>query len=250
MECLRLRYLLFLLTLLLVCSFKVPPASSQPALPLEGKGAMAGNSGAFAYTIPIEVPPGRRGLAPRLALTYNSSGDNGFLGVGWDLPIGEVMRSTKRGVNYACNPSTSPDPCFVFMLGGAASELIPRTDWCADCYGAKVEGAFIRFRLVSGASWEATDKSGTKYLLGSAAGSRQDGPPGVFKWCLDQVIDPNGNSMTLTYIKDQGQVYLDRIDYTYPGPTNYVKFYYESRTDAPVMYTSNLGVMTVEVHTE
>ncbi|MCG3113558.1 MAG: hypothetical protein MCM46_17255 [Candidatus Manganitrophus sp. SB1] len=108
------------------------------------QGSVAGNSGAFTYSIPIEVPPGRHGLTPQIALTYNSSAGNGFLGVGWDLPIGYVMRNTKYGVNYNCDPATSPNPCYSFMLGGASSELIPRTDFCpTDCFGARVEEGFM-----------------------------------------------------------------------------------------------------------
>jgi hypothetical protein len=64
---------------------------------------------------------------------------------------------------------------------------------------------------------------------------------------LDKVQDTNGNYMTITYWKDQGEIYLDRIDYTGNAslsPTNYVKFYLESRNDKPPMYTTNALVET------
>lgn len=205
---------------------------------IEGKGSVAGNSGAFTYSIPIEVPPGRHGLTPQLSLVYNSSAGNGFLGVGWDLPIGYVMRSTKYGVDYNCNPATSPNPCFFFMLGGASSELIRRTDWCSDCYGARVEGAFMRFRFVSNSYWEVTDKSGTKYLLGQTAASRQDGTPGVFKWMLNTVIDTRNNTVSYTYFKDQGQLYIGSIDYQ----ANHIVFNRTGRTDIESGFTPNFAV--------
>ena len=70
------------------------------------------------------------------------------------------------------------------------------------------------------------------YYYGSKSDTRQDFVNGtkVFKWCLDKVIDTNGNYMTVSYTKDQGEVYPDRIDYTGNAaaglsPTNYVKFY-------------------------
>ena len=60
-------------------------------------------SGAAVYKIPIEVPPGRGGIAPSMALTYNSQQGNGWVGVGWDLDMGSIQRSAKRGVNYGGN---------------------------------------------------------------------------------------------------------------------------------------------------
>ena len=56
--------------------------------------------------------------------------------------------------------------------------------------------------------------------------------------------------MTLTYFKDQGQIYLDQISYAGNitqgvAPTNYVKFYRDgSRSDAPAMYSTNFPVAT------
>ena len=59
------------------------------------------NTGAATYSIPIIVPPGRGGIAmPDLALVYNSQQKNGWVGVGWDLEVGSIQRSTKWGVDY------------------------------------------------------------------------------------------------------------------------------------------------------
>ena len=42
-------------------------------------------SGAAVYTVPIAVPKGIGGVAPTLALTYNSQSRNGIAGYGWHL---------------------------------------------------------------------------------------------------------------------------------------------------------------------
>jgi hypothetical protein len=68
-------------------------------------------SGTAVYSIPIEVPPGRNGIAPNLALVYNSMAGNGWLGVGWNLDMGAIQRSIKFGVNYTSNDFIATHCC-------------------------------------------------------------------------------------------------------------------------------------------
>lgn len=42
-------------------------------------------SGAATYSMPIELPVGIGGLTPTLGFSYNSSGGNGLMGVGWSI---------------------------------------------------------------------------------------------------------------------------------------------------------------------
>jgi len=58
-------------------------------------------TGRATTSIPIVVPPGRKGLAPSLALSYASSSRNGVLGVGWSLEIGAIERSTNFIYTFA-----------------------------------------------------------------------------------------------------------------------------------------------------
>lgn len=71
-------------------------------------------TGTMSYSIPIEVPPGRKGMDPGLALTYRSSNGNGVVGMGWEMEVGAIERSTKCGVNYGSDD-------YVFRMAGAAS---------------------------------------------------------------------------------------------------------------------------------
>ena len=52
-------------------------------------------TGRAVFGIPLAVSPGRRGMSPSLSLNYSSSGKNGPLGVGWNLELGLIERSTR-----------------------------------------------------------------------------------------------------------------------------------------------------------
>ena len=200
-------------------------------------------TGAASHRIPIEVPPGRGGMAPQISLIYISHQGNGWVGVGWNLDIGAIQRATKRGVNYGAND-------YVAVINGSNSELISRSsDWGPNYYGSKIEGTYSKYYLnPATGGWELTTKEGTKYYYGTSSASRQDNPQGVFRWCLDRVQDTKGNYLNCSYTKDQGEIYLNRIDYTGNNiglsPANYVQFYLESRSDVTPIFTTNTRVAT------
>jgi|GEM_PF-2823229 len=203
-------------------------------------------TGTMSYRIPIEVPPGRRGVDPGIVLTYRSTNGNGWLGVGWELEMGSIERSTKGGVNYDASD-------FLLRGPGGVTELVnlPGTSE----YRAKIEGNFIRF-INYGTYWEAIDKKGVRFRFGHEPNTTvydPNKPAHVFKWCLDLITDTNGNYVTLNYTPDRNQLYLNEIDYTGNDPvthklppTNSVKFILEDRNDAPTMYTTNFAVTTAK----
>ena len=45
------------------------------------------NQGTASLSYPIIIPPGRKGVQPQLAVTYDSGSGNGWLGVGWNLAV-------------------------------------------------------------------------------------------------------------------------------------------------------------------
>ena len=197
-------------------------------------------TGAAVYNIPIAVPPGRKGIQPNLTLTYNSYTSNGWVGVGWNLEIGSIERSTKRGIDYIANDYVSSQD----------GELVARTDWGTNYYGAKVEGAFSKYYYnISTSGWEVTAKDGTKYYYGSTVASRLINSYGTSTWCLDKVQDANGNYMTISYTKDSGQIYPAQINYTGNTglpTTKSVAFTFEGRTDELLSYVTAAQQITAK----
>jgi len=212
------------------------PINTRTALPDQFTGTLR-------YSIPIEVPSGRNGLSPELSMTYRSTNGNGWLGMGWEMEAGAIEQ-VKNG---------PPNTSFAFRRTGAVLDLTNVSG--TNEYRPLIEGEFNRIQKLTAGDgkiyWVVTNKAGVTFRFGYTTASRQDDPANpatINKWCLDRVQDTNGNFMTYTYFKDQGQIYLDRIDYTgngATGPTKYVKFYRDStRTDAQAMYTIGFGVKT------
>src|SRR5688572_25853649 len=150
-----------------------PPPSSQGGGGSSGGGAAApaGSAdnllftGSFVYNLPIEVPPGIAGMQPEISLQYNSSAGNGWVGVGWDLSLGSIQRSTKNGT-----PNYSSADTFVFSAKGQAQELVKIPD---GTYRSKIEGAFQKFmRDTNLNQWIVYDKSGTRFYFGQTAASQ------------------------------------------------------------------------------
>jgi RHS repeat-associated protein len=216
----------------------LPQEYAGPPLPIQEPDSIA-NSGAARLSYPIAVPPGRKNMAPKLSLEYNSGGRNGIVGVGWSLPLGAIQRSTRYGLNYAGT---------AFEHDG--EELAARPDWGSGFYGAKREERFSKYQMVSASSgWVVTTRDGVRYFFGSQTGSRQESPLGVFQWCLDRVEDANGNYYRITYSKDQGQIYPAQIVYTGNGqlsPTHSIQLTYTNRIDVVESYLTKTHVSTAK----
>jgi len=199
------------------------------------------SNGSATSVMPIVVPPGRLGMSPKIALVYNSNRTNGIVGVGWDVDLGSIQRSTKQGVCYTCNDYT---------IGG--EELVARDDWGdSSFYARKRETQFTRYEhLESSSGWIATARDGKRYYYGPSSASQQSNGSDVFKWCLDTIVDANGNFIKLYYSHSYGQIYPDRIEYTGNentglAPAYEIKFlFYEGRPDKPWIYTTGYAVKT------
>ncbi|HTP40817.1 MAG TPA: SpvB/TcaC N-terminal domain-containing protein, partial [Nitrospiria bacterium] len=184
-------------------------------------------TGALTESIPIDVPAGRHGIQPALTLNYRSDRGNGWTGAGWELSAGSIERKSRTGVNYNADD-------YILHLAGATLDLVNTNQ--TDGSGNPLYAPFsidtgYRIQQLKDSSgnpyWQVTDPKGIRYLFGETSASRQDNPGNfsqIFQWFLDQVIDPQGNYLTVSYSKDQGQVYLDEIDYTgccYPSPPTF-----------------------------
>ncbi|HER20287.1 MAG TPA: hypothetical protein ENO14_04480, partial [Chromatiales bacterium] len=186
----------------------------------------ANNRGDANLSYPIEIPPGRGGMQPQLAIQYNSGGGNGWLGLGWDLSVPSFSVDTRWGVpRYDADKESE-----TYLFNGAQliaadwvkdkePPLVHRaTDWNAladrdptalkKAFRQRVEGSYSRITR-HGASpdtywWEVQEKNGTISYYGGdengqIAGAVIGGSEGVFRWMLVKTVDLHGNSVEYQY---------------------------------------------------
>jgi len=229
------------------------PATPSPPDPFTGLKGLKGNfdtdlfTGGGTFKYPVEIPSGRNGMTPSLSLNYSTFNTrlDSIVGYGWEMNNSYIYRSTNKGTDKLYTENT-----FTSSLFGSTEELV-LTDSATGEYRPKVEGSFMVYHLQNN-SWTATDTKGAQYLFGSTASTRQDNPTDttkIYKWMLEKITDTNGNTMTFSYTKDQGQIYPDTISYTGNGsdPGIYkIKFNYAPRPYSVTMYTPSFGVTTAQ----
>lgn len=107
-----------------------PVIASEPTGTLPGEGGV-GVAGDYRYTLPIEVPPGRAGMAPSLSLSYSSSGENGIAGVGWSLTGLSAIKACN--MTFATDGVAQEGAKSVYLgVGSSFKEYAQKTAWCLD----------------------------------------------------------------------------------------------------------------------
>src|SRR5512132_3386174 len=263
-----------------------PPAAPRPLqalpdslVPAKGGGLLPGRgsvsaTGEYQYRIPIDVPAGRAGVQPSLALAYSSRGGNGHLGVGWQLEgLSEVNRCAKTFATEGYADGVNFDGDDVFCLDG--HKLIA----VSGSYGADgteyrtEEDSFARITL-----YRSPKQRIDRFVVQTKEGrirtyappeplTSYDLPGGksreVISWPLREEHDRSGNSILYSYERqgalaayplqnggDFLEYYPARIDYTRnveeapgSGPRS-VRFEYEKREDVSVAYLHGVAFKT------
>ncbi|GGQ56289.1 RHS repeat-associated core domain-containing protein [Couchioplanes azureus] len=224
-------------------------------------------SGDFAWSYPLQVPPAPGELEPELALSYSSGAVDGrtnaqnaqpsWVGEGWDFEPGFIERQYRAcrddvtGATPAQYTNATNDLCYrdqnaVLSWRGQSTELV-LDDATGKWRLAEDDGSYLE--LVTGGSgtgyhnnehWKLTTPDGTQYWFGkSRLPSWQEGQPvtssvfGVpvfanrtgepcyktggfagsycamaWRWNLDYVVDPDGNSISYWYRKESSRTKL------------------------------------------
>ncbi len=200
----------------------------------------ANQQGDGTLSYPINVPPGRNGLQPQLALQYNNNGGNGWMGQGWELSVPSIEIDTRFGVP----PYSTTQETEAYTLMGeelmlnttGESFYLPHRDNLVSRisnakFYPKTEGSFsiIERRGTGPANynWVVRTKDGMTYYYGETTNSRLTTGSGttgnIARWLLTRMVDSNGNEVNYTYetktfsggtVAGGKQIYLKSIMYS------------------------------------
>jgi hypothetical protein len=225
-------------------------------------GATAGEAGVSpvgggTYTIPIVAPPGTNGVTPSVALTYNSMGGNGLVGMGWSISglsmISRVPRSIYQDGAAGSVELNADDR---FALDGVRLVATSGTYGANLATYATESETFAKITSydltgVGGTGWFKVEaKDGTIMEYGTDANSRRQlnyGDPSVF-WLLKKIKYPDGNYMEFNYTGNY-EPKISEINYTGNStaglaPYNQINFDYTSRSDGNVAYEAGVFLNT------
>jgi Salmonella virulence plasmid 65kDa B protein/Insecticide toxin TcdB middle/N-terminal region len=190
------------------------------------------SGGSASYTIPISVPPGVAGMQPSLALSYNSQGGSGLVGMGWNLGgLSSITRCPRTKGQDGVRGSVNFDDNDRYCLDGQRLILSSGTYGQANAeYRTEMEG-FSKIVSLSragngAASFKVWTKGGQIMEYGNTADSRIEAVPAtgttptwpnttVRVWALNKITDVKGNYLTVSYTEDatNGVYRPARIDY-------------------------------------
>ena len=217
-------------------------------------------TGAARYTIPLTLPPGTNGLAPALAVTYDSRSGNGLLGVGFRLTgLSAIQRCGNTLAQDGRLGAVALDSADRFCLDGQRLRLTAGVYGQPGSQYQTERETFARVTAIGmagtgPASFRVERSDGLIYEYGTTLDARVEsansGTPR--EWALNRIRDRNGNYADFVYTEDMatGSHRPLRIDYTGNSQTGAVpfysvRFYYEARpaADLPVGFVAG-GVLS------
>jgi hypothetical protein len=219
-------------------------AQAQSAAGRTAGEASVTATGTARYVIPLSLPPGTNGLAPALAVAYDSRGGHGLLGAGFRLEgFSMIQRCGSTLAQDGRLAAVALDAADRFCLDGQRLRLAAGTyGQPGSEYRTEVE-TFARVTAngaagAGPASFRVERRDGLVYEYGTTDDSRIEslGSTTPRAWAVSRILDRAGNFIEFRYTEDSaGGAYRPaRIDYsgnTLTGALPYysVRFIYEAR---------------------
>lgn len=208
---------------------------------IEGQPGVSG--GAATYSLPIVIPPGRKGMQPNVSLNYTSRSGNGIAGVGWSLSAGSSIH--RCSATYAQDGYTNHKaPIFnstdkLCIDGKRLIAVSGVYGQSGTQYRTELD-TFIRVTQngdLNVASFTVESKNNHTSYYGVDENSQHipEGLNSPVSWSIKRKIDASGNNIIYSYQSlANGENLLVAINYTGKNEnlgTRKVTFEYELRPD-------------------
>ncbi|WP_419237712.1 RHS repeat-associated core domain-containing protein [Photobacterium leiognathi subsp. mandapamensis] len=216
----------FLLSLPLFCGYVKADAPY-----LDGDFHVSG--GQANYELPLDLPKGRAGHTPSLAIGYNSNGTNQELGLGWGLKGKSTITRCARtlstdgqwgGIKFDSNDRYCVNGKRLIAITGKDGEHLTE-------YRTEIDDGnkYVSFnKKGSGPEYfKAWTPSGIEHTFGGTADSRLSLSNNILRWEISNKKDNSNNQIEYKYITDNNVIYLSSISYS-GGRAN---FNYSDRSD-------------------
>lgn len=210
-------------------------------------------SGSATAQLPIEVPPGTNGLAPALALAYNSLTGMGIMGMGWDLSgLSAITRTGKTFYHdgHPSNVALNNEDVFMFNGQRLLSEPYSQNSYGLDQASYRTESDIFTLFVSVGTAGNGPSyfygitKEGMYLEFGRTDDSRIEaqGSTTVLYWALNKIRDHSGNEINILYHEDNNTGESWPTDIVYAGGINKIHFSYNSFNDNQVAYVAGSTV--------
>ena len=189
-------------------------------------GTLAGQfsvnpSGSASYSIPIDLPPGKNGMQPSLALNYNSQSGNGDMGMGWGLVgIPSIARCEADLVTDGFIGVVEISRDDLFCLDGQRLVLVSNHDYGADGSEYKVQTGGVE-KIVALSSQGYGPRRFKVYHTGgkiSYFGNQDFGSDSMHWPTYTSGVSSNSNAV-IWYLNRQEDSFGNGVNYTYDNDT-------------------------------
>jgi hypothetical protein len=227
-------------------------------------GAAGTEGGAATYRIPIVVPPGRAGMEPSLALTYNSRGGDGVMGLGWSISgLSSIHRCPQTleqdgqalGVNYTASDRLCLDGQRLVNVSGTYGAIGAQYRTEIDSYaritqtGGDLTSSTACFRVEQkdgrilhyGAVTNGSPLPSSCAASTANARVMPSGAAATLSWLVEKIEDRASNNQLYSYSDfGNGEILPSIISYTGYGAAagdRSVTFAYQARSAAAANLT-------------
>ncbi|NUQ73440.1 MAG: hypothetical protein HUU21_07785 [Polyangiaceae bacterium] len=190
------------------------PSSTVPAGTIAGSFSVT-STGEAIYSMPLEVVPGRAGIQPSFGITYDSSADEGVLGLGFGISgLSAISRCPKNLAQDGEIAAVRDEPSDALCLDSLRLVPVEPAD-STPIEFRTVPDTFARIvaDYASIEGWDATrgpkrfrvfTKGGLILDYGSADSGQVLSKKGVVRaWLLTSQRDRSGNWLSCTYKNDK-----------------------------------------------